>query len=195
MIPSDAGPPGSSKLLSCGAMFWTSSLTVPLPAPSSSCGRRAAGFLLVAVTLAACSATNPNSVAVLNRPIPENEGRVYVLRESQLLYSIEPLTVSVDEKDLGTLASGTFLVADLPVGPKTLQVAVLLSRSTTTFDLRPGGTVYILVAMKPSGLPPPSGAIAAAPAYPITDEPGLFSIRFLDRPSAMAELHRLSPTQ
>jgi hypothetical protein len=165
---------------------------------SGEAGNRArvtAAFLLVAAILAACSATNPNSIAVLNRPIPADEGRIFVLRESQVLYSIQPLTVSVDGKDLGTLTSGTFLVADVPAGPKTLQVRLLLSRSITTFDLRPGGTVYILVALKPSGLPPPSGAIAAAPAYPLTDEPSLFSIYFLDQPSAMAELHRSSPAQ
>jgi uncharacterized protein len=62
-------------------------------------------------------------------------------------------------------------------------------------DARLSAAAYdALIAMEPSGLPPPRGAVGAAPLRGIIDE-GLFSIHFLEEPSAKALLAKLQPTQ
>jgi hypothetical protein len=105
-----------------------------------------------------------------------------------------PVEISVDGRAIGTLRSGTYLATDLPPGAHGLTVAALISRATANFDLTPAKTTYVDVAMTPSGLPPPRGAIGAAPAYPITAEAGLFSIHFLEAREAAAKLADLTPS-
>ena len=151
--------------------------------------------LCAAAALVACSWAGPGSVESGARPLPEGYGRIYVLREKQVLYSAEPVTVSIDGATVGTLASGTYRSIDLPADPKSLTVALLLSRLTTHFDLDAGKSVYVMITMEASGLPPPRGAIGAAPSREVIDERGLFSIHFLDEPSAMAMLGSLRPAQ
>ena len=150
--------------------------------------------IAAAVALAACSAAGPNTAEIVSRTVPDGHGRLYVLREKQTAYSLVPLTVSVGGRTVGTLRSGTYLATDLPAGAHTLAVRVLLSRATTGFELAPGETTYVDIAMEPSGLPPPRGAMRGAPAYPITAGPGLFSIRFVDEGAATAALAGLSPS-
>jgi hypothetical protein len=150
--------------------------------------------IAAAVALVACSAAGPTTDEVSSRAVADGHGRLYVLREKRPVYSLVPVTISVDDRTVGTLRNGTYLAADLPAGAHTLTVAALLSRATTGFDLEPGKTVYVDIAMEPSGLPPPRSAIGGAPASPITAEPGLFSIRFLDEGAATAALAGLSPS-
>ncbi len=149
--------------------------------------------LAAAIALLGCSAAAPKTSEVVSRAIPDGEGRLYVLREKQTVYSLMPVTVSVDGRTIGTLRSGTYLATDLPAGTHNLTVAALLSRASTAFDLAAGKTVYVDIAMTASGLPPPRGALHGAPAYPITVEPGLFSIRFLDEGTAATALAGLTP--
>jgi len=148
--------------------------------------------LCVATVIGGCAAIPPQ-IGGDARPLADGFGRLYVLRQQQTLYSALPVTVSVDNAIIGTLASGTYRSADLPVGTKSLAVSALLSRLTTHFELPSSKTVYLLVTMEPSGSPPPRGAIGAAPAYRMLDEQGLFSIQFLEEQSATAALANLKP--
>lgn len=149
---------------------------------------------IAALALVACSAAGPKTAEITSRAVPAGHGRLYVLREKQAIYSVVPVTVSADGRSVGTLSSGTYLATDLPAGAHTLVVAILLSRVTTGFDLMPGKAIYVGIAMTPSGLPPPRGAVGAAPAYPISAAPGLFSLSFLDAGAATTALADLLPS-
>jgi hypothetical protein len=148
--------------------------------------------IAAAVTLAACSAAGPTTDEIMSRRVADGYGRLYVLREKRTVYSLVPVTISVDDRTVGTLRNGTYLATDLPAGAHTLTAAALVSRASTRFALEPGETLYADIEMQASGLPPPRGAIGGAPASPITTEPGLFSIRFLDERAATAALAGLS---
>ncbi len=149
--------------------------------------------IAAAVALAACSAAAPKTTETIAHPVAAGAGRLYVLRTRQTAYSLMPLTIRVDGRTVGRLRNGTYLATDLAAGTHTLTAAALLSRASTPFDLAAGQTLYADVAMTASGLPPPRGAQIGAPAYPITAEPGLFSIRFLDEGGAAAALAGLTP--
>jgi hypothetical protein len=149
--------------------------------------------LCLALALAACSPTGPGRLETGAPAVQAGHGRIYALREKQELYSAEPVTLSIDGKTIGALAGGTYRSVEVPAGAKSLTVSALLSSLTTHFDLDAGATAYVLIAMEPSGLPQPRGAVGAAPLR-IIDQ-GLFSIHFLDEPSAKALLAKLKPAQ
>ena len=81
------------------------------------------------------------------------------------------------------------LAVEMPAGQKSLTISALLSSVTTDFDLGAGETAYVLIAM--GRLPPPRGALGAAPLRVI--DQGLFSIQFLDEAAAKALLAKLQP--
>lgn len=150
--------------------------------------------IAAAIALAACSSAGPKTSEIISRAIPGGDGRLYVLREKQTSYSLMPLTISVGGRTVGTLRRGTYLATDLPAGEHAVTVALYLSRARTGIDLKPGETIYMAVAIKPSGLPPPRGAVRGAPRSPVTAEPSLFSIRFLDQAAARSALAGLLPS-
>lgn len=151
------------------------------------------GAIAAALLLVACAAAAPKTRETLSQAVPEGEGRLYVLRERQTVYSALPLAISIDGTAAGSLHSGAYLALDLPGAPHRLTVAALLSRASAPFELKPGESVYVEIAMTASGLPPPRGAVGGRPAYPIVAETALFSIRFLDEGAAQRALASLSP--
>lgn len=146
-----------------------------------------------AFALAGCAAPEPKTSAIISRAVPDGYARLYVLRDKQTVYSFMPVRVSVDGRTIGTLGSGTYLATDVPAGKYTLTVAVLLSRAITGLDLAPGESLYVDVAMKPSGLPPLRGAVRVPPERTVAAESGVFSISFLDERAATTVLATLSP--
>jgi hypothetical protein len=151
--------------------------------------------LSLALALVACSPTGPGPVESGAPAVAEGHGRIYALREKQEIYSVEPVTLGIDGRTIGTLAGGTYRSVEVPAGQNSLTVSALLSSLTTHFDLDAGATAYVLIAMEPSGLPQPRGAVGAAPLRGGVDDQGLFSIQFLDEPSAKALLAKLQPAR
>jgi hypothetical protein len=147
------------------------------------------------LALAACSSTGPGPAESGAPAAAAGHGWIYALRENQDLYSLTPVTLSIDGRTIGTLARGTYRSVEVPAGQKSLTVSALLSRLTTRFDLDAGATAYVLIATQPSGLPAPRGAVGAAPLRGASDQQGLFSVQFLDEPSAKALLAKLQPAQ
>ena len=147
------------------------------------------------LTLAACSPTGPGPAETSAPAMAAGHGRIYALREQQDLYSLAPVTLSIDGRSIGTLPRGTYRSVEVAAGQKSLSVSALLSSVTTRFDLDAGATAYVLIATQPSGLPAPRGAVGAAPLRGVSDPQGLFSIQFLDEPSAKALLAKLQPAQ
>jgi hypothetical protein len=153
---------------------------------------RRLALIAVAIALTACSAAGAKFAEIQPPALPEDRGRLYILRERQVLYSIMPVTIGIDGQTIGTLRNGGFLTVDLPAGPKTITARALVSRVTARFDLEPARTVYVSLWAQPTGLPPPRGAIGLQRAYPMINETGLFSMAFLDESSAKAKLANLS---
>jgi hypothetical protein len=118
-------------------------------------GKQGLVLLIFTALLAACSAIGPAPSATPGGPIPDAHGRVFVLREKQMLYSAKPVSVSVDGMAVGDLASGTFLATDVPAGEKTLTVAALLSRracAIAALDSATAAPVPSLAISRPSSL-------------------------------------------
>ena len=159
----------------------------------SSAWRMAA--LGLGLTLAACSLTGPGPAESSAPAMAEGHGRIYALRDRQDLFSVAPVTLSIDGRTIGTLARGTYRSVEVAAGQKSLTVSAWLSSMTTRFDLDAGATAYVLIATQPSGLPAPRGAVGAAPLRSAADQQGPFSIQFLDEPAAKALLAKLQPAQ
>lgn len=148
--------------------------------------------MAVAFAVAACSAAGPKFSDIRSPAVPENRGRLYILRERQALYSVMPATIDIDGQTIGRLRNGGFLMIDLPPGPKTITATVFVSRVSARFDLAAARTAYLSIRPQPTGLPPPRGAVGLRPAYRMIDEGSLFSITFLDEAAAMVTLAELS---
>ena len=125
------------------------------------------------------------------QPVRPGDTRVYFLRPAQELYSLEPATITIDGQTLGVLGNGTFIVTDVRSGAQILTVRALASFVTAQIDLAPQATVYVTITMNPSGLVPPRGAVRSP--RPLTDQPALFSIRFVDEQTGGSLLKGLSP--
>jgi hypothetical protein len=149
--------------------------------------------LSLALMLVACSPTGPGPAESGAPVMAQGHGWIYALREKQQLYSAEPVTLSIDGNTLGPLAGGTYRSVEVPAGQKSLTVSALLSSLTTNFELDAGATAYVLISLQPSGLPPPRGAVGAAPLRGIIGDQSLFSVHFLDEASAKALLAKLQP--
>jgi hypothetical protein len=151
--------------------------------------------LSLALALVACSAAGPGPVEGGAPAVAAGPAWIYALREKQELYSAEPVTLSIDGRTIGPLAGGTYRSLEVPSGQKSLTVSALLSSLTTRFELDAGATAYVLVTLEPSGLAQPRGAVGAAPLRGIVGDQSLFSVHFLDEPSAKALLAKLQPAQ
>jgi hypothetical protein len=147
------------------------------------------------LTLAACSLTGAGPAESSAPAVGAGHGWIYALREKQDLYSLAPVTLSIDGRTIGTLARGTYRSVEVAAGQKSLTVSALLSSVTTRFNLDAGATAYVLIATQSSGLPAPRGAVGAAPLRSAADQQGLFSVQFLDEPAAKALLAKLQPAQ
>ncbi len=151
--------------------------------------------LSLALALVACSPAGPGPAESDAPAVAAGHAWIYALRATQELYSAEPVTLSIDGKTIGALAGGSYRSVEVPAGQKSLTVSALLSSLTTHFDLDRGATAYILVTLEPSGLMQPRGAVGAAPLRGIVGDQSLFSVHFLDEPSAKALLAKLKPAQ
>lgn len=151
--------------------------------------------LSLALVLVACSPTGPGPAESGAPAVAAGHAWIYALREKQELYSAQPVTLSIDGKTIGPLAGGTYRSVEVSSGQKSLTVSALLSSLTTHFDLDAGATAYVLVTMEPSGLMQPRGAVGAAPLRGIVGDQSLFSVHFLDEPSAKALLAKLQPAR
>jgi hypothetical protein len=151
--------------------------------------------LCLGLMLAACSLTGAGPAESSAPAVGAGHGWIYALREKQDLYSLAPVTLSIDGRTIGTLARGTYRSVEVAAGQKSLTVSALLSSVTTRFNLDAGATAYVLIATQSSGLPAPRGAVGAAPLRSAADQQGLFSVQFLDEPAAKALLAKLQPAQ
>jgi len=94
--------------------------------PRSMCSVFAKAFLaLLAFTLlTACTQTT--AFEPQNQPLDTHQARLYFIRQPAILSKIGGAEIRIDGKVVGSLATGTYIVADRPRGSHKITVAALL---------------------------------------------------------------------
>jgi len=112
--------------------------------PRSMCSVFAKAFLaLLAFTLlTACTQTT--AFEPQNQPLDTHQARLYFIRQPAILSKIGGAEIRIDGKVVGSLATGTYIVADRPRGSHKITVAALLDSVATQAEInvQPGIPYY-----------------------------------------------------
>jgi hypothetical protein len=100
------------------------------------------------VLLAACVAANTVALESQNRSLDGRQARLYFIRQANVAASLltyPTVSIKVDGKPVGGLATGAFIFVDRPPGPHTINVAGS-QHDTTGFEtdirIEAGGSYY-----------------------------------------------------
>ena len=139
--------------------------------------------------LAACGA---------GTPAPQGAGRIYVLREAADFASNQSATITLDSRVAGALASGRYLVLDVPAGHHVFGASDPWTTSLVSFELNPGEAIYFNVSTGGglgTGAPTLRQRIGAQPKLVHPEREGIYKVDVLSQPDGEAALARLAPSQ
>jgi hypothetical protein len=122
----------------------------------------ATGCVLVTVLLTTGCATAP--LESQTQVQDKRHARIYVLRESSLLYSGGAPNVKINGQNVGTVASSSSFFVDRPPGSYviTLETPLVPGRYAANVTMGAGAVHYLKVAPEPSILPSVSPPAASA---------------------------------
>src|SRR5215218_6881387 len=106
----------------------------------------ATGGVLFTFLLTAACATAP--LESQTQAQDKGQARIYVLRESSLLYSAGAPNVKINGQNVGTVASGSSFFVDRPPGSYviTLETPLVPGRYAANVTVRAGAVHYLKVA-------------------------------------------------
>lgn len=100
------------------------------------------------VLLAACVAANTVALEPQNRSLDGRQARLYFIRQANAvagLLTYPTVSIKVDGKPVGGLATGVFIFVDRPAGPHTINVSGSShdkSGFETDIQIEAGGSYY-----------------------------------------------------
>jgi hypothetical protein len=100
------------------------------------------------VSLAACAAANTVALEPQNRSLDGRQARLYFIRQANAvagLLTYPTVSIKVDGKPVGGLATGAFIFVDRPAGPHTINVSGSShdkSGFETDIQIEAGGSYY-----------------------------------------------------
>ena len=147
----------------------------------------------VLMLLAGCATAPLESQSKLQ---DRRQARVYILRESTLVYSMGAAPVlKVNGQEVGRVANGSFFFVDRPPGTYTVTLETPLTpgRFKADVTLRAGATYYVKVAPRAEhlviGLA--VGMAGQLVEAVVAENSGPFSVTTLDEPTGAAMLKEL----
>jgi hypothetical protein len=98
--------------------------------------------LLSLALLAACMQTT--ALEPQNKPFDSSQARLHFIRQPAILTKIGNADIRIDGKPIGSLTSGTYIVADRQPGPHKISVHGLLDEAgfEAEVNFRPGTSYY-----------------------------------------------------
>lgn len=137
-------------------------------------------LLLTILLLTACGTTGAVNLSALTKPVPADQARIVVTRDSSLLYLASAVDVKSNGVKIASLGRGGSVVHDIRKGTSVLSVSSFgaFGQFTVTFDAAPGQTYEFVVSPRSGALMTGSvfGMAGDAINASISEQSGYFQI-------------------
>lgn len=139
-------------------------------------------LLASSIILSACGTTGMANMSALSEPIPSGQSRIIVSRNNSLLYLAGAADISLDGKEIASLARGGSVVENIPIGKHTLSVnaPMTFGNYTSAFEAKPGKTYTFEISPNRNKSIAPGillGAFGEAAEAQVSENTGYFQIK------------------